>query len=81
MRLVSWDCDAFRGTSAGAILVQLRYSFGCRTMAFGMMCGVLVDEVENMVMCRKEHRNGPTGKVQLAWLEQYTKFASLARRG
>ena len=27
-----------------------------------------------------KHRNGPTGKVQLAWLEQYTKFASLARR-
>src|ERR687885_1979332 len=25
-----------------------------------------------------KHRNGPTGKVQLAWLEQYTKFASLA---
>ncbi len=28
-----------------------------------------------------KHRNGPTGKTQLAWLEQYTKFASLARRG
>src|SRR5215213_8146665 len=27
-----------------------------------------------------KHRNGPSGKVQLAWLEQYTKFASLARR-
>src|ERR687884_463819 len=27
-----------------------------------------------------KHRNGPTGTVQLAWLEQYTKFASLARR-
>jgi replicative DNA helicase len=27
-----------------------------------------------------KHRNGPTGKAQLAWLEQYTKFASLARR-
>lgn len=27
-----------------------------------------------------KHRNGPTGKVQLAWLEQYTKFASLARK-
>jgi replicative DNA helicase len=27
-----------------------------------------------------KHRNGPTGRVQLAWLEQYTKFASLARR-
>ena len=26
-----------------------------------------------------KHRNGPTGKVQLAWMEQYTKFASLAR--
>ncbi len=26
-----------------------------------------------------KHRNGPTGKTQLAWLEQYTKFASLAR--
>ncbi len=45
-----------------------------------MMCGVLTDEVENMAICRKKHRNGPTGKVQLAWLEQYTKFASLARR-
>ena len=22
-----------------------------------------------------KHRNGPTGKVQLAWMEQYTKFA------
>ncbi len=27
-----------------------------------------------------KHRNGPTGKVQLAWLEQYTKFGSLARQ-
>jgi replicative DNA helicase len=27
-----------------------------------------------------KHRNGPTGKVQLAWMEQYTKFGSLARR-
>ena len=27
-----------------------------------------------------KHRNGPTGRQQLAWLEQYTKFASLARR-
>jgi replicative DNA helicase len=27
-----------------------------------------------------KHRNGPTGKTQLAWLEHYTKFASLARR-
>jgi len=27
-----------------------------------------------------KHRNGPTGKVQLAWMEKYTKFASLARR-
>ena len=27
-----------------------------------------------------KHRNGPTGKVLLAWMEQYTKFASLARR-
>lgn len=26
-----------------------------------------------------KHRNGPTGKVRLAWMEQYTKFASLAR--
>jgi replicative DNA helicase len=45
-----------------------------------MMCGVLTDEVKNMAICRKKHRNGPTGKVQLAWMEQYTKFASLARR-
>ena len=27
-----------------------------------------------------KHRNGPTGRVLLAWMEQYTKFASLARR-
>jgi replicative DNA helicase len=27
-----------------------------------------------------KHRNGPSCKVQLAWMEQYTKFASLARR-
>src|SRR5919107_773416 len=27
-----------------------------------------------------KHRNGLTGKVQLAWFEQYKKFASLARR-
>ena len=27
-----------------------------------------------------KHRNGPTGKVQLAWMEQYTKFGSLARQ-
>jgi replicative DNA helicase len=33
-----------------------------------------------MLICRIKHRNGPTGKVQLAWMEQYTKFASLARR-
>jgi replicative DNA helicase len=26
-----------------------------------------------------KHRNGPTGMVKLAWLSQYTKFASLAR--
>ncbi len=26
-----------------------------------------------------KHRNGPTGMVKLAWLGQYTKFASLAR--
>jgi replicative DNA helicase len=26
------------------------------------------------------HCNGPTGEIQLAWMEQYTKFASLARR-
>jgi replicative DNA helicase len=33
-----------------------------------------------MLICRIKHRNGPTGKVQLAWMEQYTKFASLAHR-
>jgi len=27
-----------------------------------------------------KHRNGPTGKVQLAWMERYGKFASLGRR-
>jgi replicative DNA helicase len=26
-----------------------------------------------------KHRNGPTGKVQLAFMNQYTKFASLAK--
>jgi replicative DNA helicase len=26
-----------------------------------------------------KHRNGPTGKVQLTWMEKYTKFGSLAR--
>ncbi len=62
-------------------MVQLHYSFGCRTTAFWVLCGVLADEVENMVICRKKYRNSQTGKVQLAWLEQYTKFASLARRG
>ena len=49
-------------------------------MASWMMCGIPTDEVENMHICRKKHRNRPTGKVQLAWMEQYTKFASLARR-
>jgi replicative DNA helicase len=33
-----------------------------------------------MGICRKKHRNEPTGKVQLAWMEQYTKLASLTRR-
>ena len=27
-----------------------------------------------------KHRNGPTGASRLAFLEQYTKFANLARR-
>src|SRR5207248_6997266 len=26
-----------------------------------------------------KHRSGPTGKVRLAWLDQYTKFANMAR--
>jgi replicative DNA helicase len=26
-----------------------------------------------------KHRNGPTGKVRLAWLDRYTKFANMAR--
>jgi replicative DNA helicase len=26
-----------------------------------------------------KHRNGPTGSSRLAFLEQYTKFANLAR--
>ena len=26
-----------------------------------------------------KHRNGPTGKVQLSFLEQYTKFVNMAR--
>jgi len=33
-----------------------------------------------MFICRKKHRNGPAGKVLLARMEQYTRFASLARR-
>ena len=38
------------------------------------------DEVENMVICKEKHRNGSTGKARLAWIEQYAKFSSLARR-
>lgn len=38
------------------------------------------DEVENMVICKEKHRNGSTGKAQLAWIEQYAKFSSLTRR-
>ena len=49
-------------------------------MAFWMVRGVPTDEVENMFICRQKHRNWLTGKVQLARIEQYTKFASLARR-
>jgi replicative DNA helicase len=26
-----------------------------------------------------KHRNGPTGKIRLAWLDHYTKFANMAR--
>jgi replicative DNA helicase len=26
-----------------------------------------------------KHRSGPTGKVRLAWLDHYTKFANMAR--
>lgn len=26
-----------------------------------------------------KHRNGPTGRVRLAWLDQYTKFANMAK--
>jgi replicative DNA helicase len=26
-----------------------------------------------------KHRSGPTGRVRLAWLDQYTKFANMAR--
>jgi replicative DNA helicase len=26
-----------------------------------------------------KHRNGPTGTVQLAFMNQYTKFASMAK--
>ena len=26
-----------------------------------------------------KHRSGPTGKVRLAWLDRYTKFANMAR--
>lgn len=37
-------------------------------------------EVENMVICKEKHRNGSTGKAQLARIEQYAKFSSLARR-
>ena len=38
------------------------------------------DEVEDIIICREKHRNGSTGKAQLAWIEQYAKFSSLARR-
>jgi replicative DNA helicase len=37
------------------------------------------DEVKNMVICRVKHRNESTGKAQLACIEQYAKFSSLAR--
>jgi len=26
-----------------------------------------------------KHRNGPVGKVRLAWLDRYTKFANMAK--
>jgi replicative DNA helicase len=26
-----------------------------------------------------KHRSGPTGKVRLAWLDRYTKFANMAK--
>jgi replicative DNA helicase len=26
-----------------------------------------------------KHRSGPTGKVRLAWLEQYARFENMAR--
>jgi replicative DNA helicase len=26
-----------------------------------------------------KHRNGPTGKIQLAFLDHYTRFANMAR--
>ena len=38
------------------------------------------DEVEKMVICREKHRNRSTDKAQLARIEQYAKFSSLARR-
>jgi replicative DNA helicase len=28
-----------------------------------------------------KHRNGPTGKVRLAWLDHYTRFANMAKGG
>jgi len=45
-----------------------------------MMYSDSTGEVENMVICREEHRNRSTDKAQLAWIEQYAKFSSLARR-
>ena len=38
------------------------------------------DEVKNMVICREKHRNRSTDKAQLARIEQYAEFSSLARR-
>ncbi len=26
-----------------------------------------------------KHRNGPVGKIRLAWLDHYTKFANMAK--
>jgi replicative DNA helicase len=48
------------------------------TASFVLQC--FLYEGGNMGICRKKHRNEPTGKVQLAWMEQYTKLASLTRR-
>ena len=72
------DDDPETGLSERRLLqlqLQLRKLYYSFTDA--MMLSTWNREIQYL---QEKHRNGPTGKVQLAWMEQYTKFASLARR-